>query len=308
MSAEFDWKKFSEGLLGATSGKPKKKDFGLTPYQDALIEKESVADEKRWEMRRREREREYEIATRALESNLMRLEAIEREIRNLQGQGQPDTARVLQTVYEKFGLLAMILRSKVNIPESKAAEYYSSLKAIQRFLRERKLGDAEAEKQFDAEIEMAYADYWRNQMRLRENVFDEKERGQHGFLMSKEAADLADRIISCGEKSLEHSRRSADDGAITIELDSRHEIYNEGIIISKSRDESATNVRVPAKDYYIIGILGELIRYGVFRKRMDLARQWEAEMAAIKIGFRLKGGGHLVEQETDLWAKRTTDG
>lgn len=296
MSSDIDWNKLISALSGEIESKRKK----ATPIPEdplmAALEKTWAADEKKREQQRAKEQREYDRRTTKLESNIIRLEQIDGELKKLDDKKDADQVKLVELFYARLLLLSDILRSGVDIPESKAATYYASMQTMNHLAAEKHLENSEASQKIAHEIESAYADYCRNQMRIHETRF--KEEWQDGYVTSGKANASAEQILECGRKALEQFKKMEDSGMITVKVGSPYEVYNDGIIMDMSADGTCANIRVKAKDYHLYDILETLIRYSVTRSQMEAARQYEKDLNELDLGFRLKGVSNRVEYET----------
>ena len=278
--------------LSLHEGKSNSKDDSPDDFFDNL-EKEKNA--------RRDSQRESDNAkVKGLDSLLITLESIDAKIKHTTGSTQVDKEALIALFLERIPILCKILMSGANIPEDMAEKYYLELKTIHKTIIEKQPQIATQLKDLLADTDLSYAFYYKSQSNIYARQFQDALEDSDAFFRTTEATNLAAKIIASAEKALSLYENLPDLGMVSVKIGKGYEIYDNTIISSRSADNKTVNVRISARAYAIHSILELLVRYTTALNKLGQAKEFNAKLEKLNIGFQVKPETYSESYEEKL--------
>lgn len=238
---------------------------------------------------RRDSQRERDNAkVKELDSLLATLESTDAKIKHITGATQADKEALIVLFFERIPILCKILMSGANIPEATAEKHYLELKTIYKTILEKQPQVATQLKDLQGDIDLSYAFYYKSQSQIYSTQFQNALEDSNAFFRTTEASNLAAKIIASAEKALTLYENLADLGIVSVKIGKGYEVYDNTIIASRSADNKTVNIRISARTYAIYSILELLVRYTTALRKFDQAKEFNAKLEKLNIGFQVK--------------------
>ncbi len=266
--------------LSLPEDKSNSKDDSTDDFFDNLEKEKNV---------RRDSQRARDNAkVKELDSLLATLESIDAKIKHITGATQADKEALIALFFERIPILCKILMSGASIPEATAEKHYFELKTIYKTILEKQPQVATQLKDLQADIDLSYAFYYKSQSQIYSSQFQNALEDSDAFFRTTEASNLAAKTIASAEKALSLYEYLGDLGMVSVKIGKGYEVYDKTIISSSSADNKIVNVRISARAYAIYSILELLVRYTTALRKFDQAKEFNAKLEKLNIGFQVK--------------------